>query len=55
MADVFTLPWRVGRKLFRTVYAQIGDEPSDDDIFLGIFDSAEVALAVAEQHNFYLI
>ena len=43
--------WRTGRHLGRTVYALMGDEPSDEDPFLGIFDSASVAAAVVAEHN----
>jgi hypothetical protein len=35
--------YRVGRKLGRTIYRQLGDEPSLQDEFLGIFDHAEDA------------
>lgn len=51
MPDVRRLPWRVGRKLYRTVYAQVGDEPSDDDVFIGIFDEPEIAEIAVVQHN----
>lgn len=48
---LLALPWRTGRHLGRTVYAVVGDEPSDGDPFLGIFDSADIAAAVVVQHN----
>ncbi len=35
--------YRVGRKLGRTVYRQAGEEPSDEEEFLGIFDDPEFA------------
>jgi len=35
--------FRVGRKLGRTIYRQLGPKPSDDDIFIGICDYAEDA------------
>ena len=38
---------RTGRKLGRTVYIQMGDEPSDNDELLGlIIDPARAALLV---------
>lgn len=44
-------PWRVGRSLGRTIYAQNGDEPSKDDIFLGIMDTVGLAAYVVRLHN----
>lgn len=38
--------YRVGRKLKRTVYQQLAAEPSDADMFLGIFDSPHMAAHV---------
>lgn len=43
--------WRVGRHLGRTVYLQIGDQPSDQDLLLGMMDTAEVAHTVIEAVN----
>jgi hypothetical protein len=31
--------WRTGRKVGRTIYAQIGDQPSDHDPLLGLMDT----------------
>lgn len=44
------LPWRVGRKLGRTVYVVVGDEPSDD-VCIGILDTSLFARHVVEAHN----
>jgi hypothetical protein len=33
------------------VYAQIGDEPSDDDILIGMFDTSALATTAADDHN----
>lgn len=44
-------PWRVGRKLGRTIYAQVGDDPDDDDVLLGMMDTAEIAAHVVHDHN----
>jgi hypothetical protein len=41
-------PWRTGRKVGRTIYAQLGDVPSDDDPLIGVMDTPELAaIAVA--------
>lgn len=45
-------PWRIGRKLGRTIYAQEGDEPSDDDVFLGLMESEEIAAQVVNAVNY---
>jgi hypothetical protein len=51
MPDVLTLPWRIGRKLGRTIYAVVGDGPSDDDILLGLVDDMLVAELIVDTHN----
>lgn len=38
-----TQKWRVGRKVGRTVYVQLGEEPSDRDILIGLMDTPEIA------------
>lgn len=38
---------RVGRKVGRTLYLQVGDAPSDDDPLVGVMDTRELANAVA--------
>ena len=43
--------WRVGRHLGRTIYKQVGDEPSDADVFLGIMDTIGLAALVVDEHN----
>lgn len=35
--------WRVGRKVGRTIYVQLGEEPSDRDILIGLMDTPEIA------------
>jgi hypothetical protein len=37
---------RQGRKVGRTIYAQLGDQPSDDDPLVGVMDTAELARQV---------
>lgn len=43
--------WRTGRKLGRTVYAQRGAEPSDDDQLIGVMDTPELAAEACRAHN----
>lgn len=43
--------WRVGRKLGRTIYAQIGAEPALEDVVLGVLDDARIAQAICDEHN----
>lgn len=42
---------RVGRKLGRTVYLQRGDEAGDDDLLLGMMDTAEWATIFVNLYN----
>lgn len=46
--------WRVGRKLGRTIYAQLNSEPSDGDLLIGVMDTRELAIIVVQAHNRYL-
>ncbi len=50
-ADILDLRWRAGRKVGRTVYAQLGSEPSDNDPIIGMFDSVELAARAVKDHN----
>lgn len=43
--------WRTGRKVGRTIYAQLGAEPSDDDPLIGVMDTPEIAGRVVEAVN----
>lgn len=43
--------WRVGRKVGRTIYAQAGDEPSDDDVLIGVMDTPDLAAIAVLHHN----
>jgi hypothetical protein len=43
--------WRTGRKVGRTIYAQIGDEPGDHDPLIGVMDSKALAEAAVRAHN----
>ena len=48
-------PWRVGRKVGRTVYEIAGDNPSDDDVLIGMMDTAELADEAVTCHNLAVI
>jgi hypothetical protein len=43
--------WRVGRKVGRTIYEQLGPEPSDDDELIGVMDTVELAAIVVQAVN----
>lgn len=43
--------WRTGRSVGRTIYAQLGEEPSSDDLLIGVMDSPSVASVVVRLHN----
>lgn len=47
-------PWRVGRKVKRNIYVQVGAAPSDDDVIIGQMDSGTLALAAVQIHNAWL-
>jgi hypothetical protein len=45
--------WRVGRKVGRTIYRQLGPEPSDADELVGMMDTAELAKQFVEAMNLW--
>lgn len=45
------LRWRVGSKLGRTIYAMLGENPSADDLLLGVMDEEYIAQHVVTIHN----
>lgn len=50
--DPMTLPWRVGRHVGRTIYAQGGEEASRDaDVLIGVLDTPELAAEACAAHN----
>jgi hypothetical protein len=49
------LPWRTGRKVGRTIYAMHHDEPSDQDVLIGMMDSREIAQAAVIGHNLLVV
>jgi hypothetical protein len=51
VAYPFDHPWRVGRKVGRTIYVQEGDDPSDEDMLIGVMDTEYLAELVVEAVN----
>ena len=49
------LPWRIGRTLGRSVYVQVGAEPSKDDYLLGLMETVDLAVRVVDLHNASLV
>jgi hypothetical protein len=45
------LPWRCGRKVGRTIYAQLGDMPDEGDPLIGVMDTRELAGEAVLAHN----
>lgn len=37
------MTWRVGRSVGRTVYEQVGPEPSKQDVLIGVMDTRALA------------
>jgi hypothetical protein len=49
--DPLSLPWRTGRRVLRTVYAQGGPEASREDVLIGVMDTPELAAEACAGHN----
>lgn len=49
------LPWRTGRKVGRTIYAVVDEEPSDHDLPIGMMDTKVLANDAVRCHNADLI
>ena len=43
--------WRTGRKVGRTIYVQVGDDPSDGDHLIGVMDTPELAQEAVDGVN----
>ncbi len=48
---VMQMPWRVGRSVGRTIYAQTGPSPSKRDRLIGVMDTSGLAESVVIAHN----
>lgn len=46
--------WRTGRKVGRTIYAQLHPEASDEDELIGVMDTDSLAAEAVESHNSHL-
>lgn len=51
LKDYIAVPWRVGRKVGRTIYAQLGPLDSDEDPLIGTLDTPELAEEAVRAHN----
>ena len=49
--DPLSLPWRVGTKNGRTLYAHAGTGASREDVMIGVMDTPELAQAAVDAHN----
>lgn len=54
MANALDIPWRVGRHVGRTIYAQYGVQPSETDPLIGVMDDPALAEEVVEAHNIHI-
>lgn len=45
------LPWRTGRRVGRTIYAQLGEAADDHDPLIGVMDTRALAEAAVTAHN----
>lgn len=52
--DFALTAWRVGRRVGRTVYAVVGEAPSDDDVLVGVMDTPTLAEVAVAGHNLTL-
>lgn len=43
--------WRTGRKVGRTIYEQVGTEPSDADQLIGVMDTPDLARRAVDAVN----
>ena len=46
--------WRTGRKVGRTIYVLVNNDerlPSDDDVLIGVMDTAALASEAVRAHN----
>jgi hypothetical protein len=49
--DAASLPWRIGRYPYRSIYAQAGDKPSTADVLVGSMQTADKAARIVAEHN----
>jgi len=46
-----SLPWRVGRRVPRHMYAQLGTGADDEDVYIGTLETPELAAEACAGHN----
>jgi hypothetical protein len=46
-----SLPWRVGRTVGRTIYAQADDDHTDAGLLIGVLDTRGLAAEACASHN----
>lgn len=51
--DALNQPWRIGRKVGRTIYTAPPD--SEDGELIGVMDTPELASEAVDAHNFNLL
>lgn len=51
MLEPTWLTWRVGRENGCEVYAQVGSQPSDDDVLIGTMQTSSIAVEAVDAHN----
>jgi hypothetical protein len=49
------LPWRTGRRVGRTIYAQVSGKANSVDVLIGLMDTVELADEVVASHNALLV
>lgn len=49
--DPTRAPWRVGRRVGRTIYQQLWAQPTDGDLLIGVMDTPELAQEAVWCHN----
>ena len=51
MLNDWQRPLRVGRRVGRTIYVQLNDEPGDNDLLIGMMDSVGLAQFLVNAYN----
>lgn len=49
--DLCRVPWRVGRRKLRTVYAVLAVDDPEGDVLIGLLDTPALAAAAVRGHN----
>ena len=54
-AFLVRLPWRTGRRVGRTIYAQVSGKANSADVLIGLMDTVELADEAVASHNALLV